>query len=83
MSWTSVVDTTISGDTGSWTTGSGFATGDNGDAWRNPLVSPISASFINVGEAPENLLVDPEDFTLEPELIQDDFDDWTILAGPT
>jgi hypothetical protein len=46
--------------------------------WLNP-----GASFINtalgVGEAVEDLFINPEDIDLEPEDIQTDCDDWTIL----
>jgi hypothetical protein len=83
MSWNTVVNAAVSSDTGSWTTSSGFAAGDNGNDWRNPLVTPTSASFVNVGEAPENMLFDPEDMTLEPELVQNDFDDWQTLPPPS
>ena len=55
---------------------------DNGSAWRNPLVSPTSASILGVGEAVEDILVDPEDMTLEPESIQADYEEWTVLPDP-
>jgi hypothetical protein len=84
MAWTTVTDSSVSNDTGSWTTTVTSAiSATEGSLWRNPLVTPTSASFANVGEAPENMLFDAEDMTLEPELVQGDFDDWVVLAPPS
>lgn len=70
MPWTTVTNTNSDG------------TVDNGSAWRNPIISPSSASYLGVGDAIEDLLVDPEDMTLEPESIQADYLEWTVLPEP-
>lgn len=52
--------------------------------WCMPLLSADpSASSLNFGNAVEDLNVFPEDMDLEPELIQQDSDDWTITPDPT
>lgn len=80
MAWTVTVDPAISGDPGSWDTHiDGAYPDDNGSTWHNHLVSPTSSSFLHVGQAVEDILVDPENMTLEVEEIQADNDDWTIL----
>ena len=69
MAWTTIVTDDISAI--------------EGNLWRNPVISPSSASFLAVGQAVEDLLVDPEDITLEPEKMQNDDTGWVLLPGPT
>lgn len=73
-------------DQDNWTDESepAFTDQDEWSAWLN--ADPASgtarrATFMGVTEAAEDFHVDPEDVNLQPEYIQDDETQWTVIFG--
>lgn len=60
----------------------GFSEVDKWRSWVNPRADQAQ-SFLSVSEAVENLNVNPEDITLEPENIQTGRRDWSVQADLT
>lgn len=50
-------------------------------SWLDPDAQP-NQTFLRKSEAPENLLIDPEDVGTVPEETQADASDWRILPEP-
>lgn len=49
--------------------------------WTLWIANGVAAvnSALGVGEAAEDLFINPDDIDLEPDLIQTDYEEWTIL----
>jgi hypothetical protein len=62
-----------------WSTPASIAS----NTWKSKITSPSSGvDFKHVAEAPENLLLTPEDFEIVPEEVQSDKEDWAITSIP-
>jgi hypothetical protein len=63
-----------------WSTPAATPASDN-NVWKSKITSSSSTTdFKHVSEAPENLLLTPEDFDIVPEEVQADSDDWAITT---
>lgn len=65
-----------------WSTPIAFPTGDN-LVWKSKITSADdTVDFKHVSEAPEDLLLSPEDFDIVPEEVQVDQEEWAIVSIP-
>lgn len=53
------------------------------DLWKSKVSGreEDSLDFKGVAEAPEDLMLDPEDFDIMPEEVQVDNEEWTLATG--
>jgi len=56
-------------------------TSANRKAWKSKITSASdTVDFKHVSEAPENLMLTPEDFEIVPEDVQSDKEEWAIVT---
>lgn len=53
------------------------------NTWKSKITSASdTVDFKHVAEAPEDLMLSPEDFEIVPEEVQSDEDDWAVTSIP-